>query len=99
MALIGLRAFVTCDGCGTKMTFDIDPAEERPQDWSWHDLVVDTVRGYGPREGGFSSVQGESDKCLCPACTKTVDASVPEDRNATDDEITEALERELYPNG
>ncbi|WEX10306.1 hypothetical protein [Chelativorans sp. AA-79] len=99
MALIGIRAFVSCDGCNTKMTFDLDAADERPRDWSWYDLVVDHARGFGPREGGFSSVQGESDKVLCPACTKTVDDFVTEDRNATDAEITEALEQELFPNG
>ena len=60
------------------------------RDWSWHDLIVDHVRGFGPREGGLSSVQG-TDQCLCPKCTRTVDAFVTEDRNATDDEIEEAL--------
>lgn len=74
------------------MTFDIEGSYEPPCGWSIHDLAVDAVRGGHVREGrGLSSVQGESDMCLCAKCTNKVDAFVTEDRGATDDEIERAL--------
>lgn len=96
MTLLNVRAILTCDGCGKRMVVDLDPADERPRDWAWIDLVIDTVRGGNAlvEPDGLSSVQGESDQCLCPTCTKVVDSFVTDDRNATDEEISEALERQ-----
>lgn len=88
-----MRAHLECDGCGEAMTFDIDGAYAPPAGWSVHDLAVDACRGGHVREGrGFSSVQGESDQCLCAKCTRTVDAlDTPDERGATDAEIKRAL--------
>lgn len=92
MTLLAIRAFMTCDGCGSRMSFDLDPAGKVTVGWSLFDKAIDACRGGLDREqDGLSSVQG-SDKCLCASCTREVDAFVTEDRNATDDEIEEALE-------
>jgi len=98
MSLSTIRAHMECDGCGKPMSFDLDAACNPPAGWSLFDVAVDACRGGHVREGrGLSSVQGESEKCLCAACTSTVDAiETPDDRNATDAEIAEALEAELY---
>ncbi|TIW26533.1 MAG: hypothetical protein E5V63_13225 [Mesorhizobium sp.] len=73
------------------MTFDMDAAEATPEGWSLYDMAVNSVRAGSPREGGFSSVQGEM--CLCSKCTSIVDEYITEDRNATADEVNAALNK------
>ena len=90
MTLKSISAKFECDGCGAAFVAYIDPARKLRADWSMFDMAVDAVRG-SILPGEQSSVQGESDQCLCERCTRTVDEFVTEDRNATDDEIEAAL--------
>lgn len=91
MTLKSISAKFECDGCGAAFEAYIDPARTLPADWSMFDMAVDAVRG--SVGAACTSVQGESNQCLCHKCTRAVDDFVTEDRNATDDEITAALER------
>ena len=93
MTLQTIRVHMQCDGCAAPMSFDLDGAYEPPAGWSLFDVALDACRGGHVREGaGLSSVQGESEQCLCAKCTAIVDAiDTPDDRNATDDEIAAAL--------
>jgi hypothetical protein len=83
MGVIVIKATVECDGCGQRFRSDLDPGDNRPPNWTWHDLVEDAVRGGNQSEAmngtsiGLTSVQGEH--MLCPKCTRTVDAAFPDD--------------------
>ena len=84
-----VEATFSCDGCSKPITVDLDAAWQT-EGWSVFDYALDAVRaGFN---GSMASVQGtDNDKVLCGHCTRIVDAFVTEDRNATDDEIDEAL--------
>ena len=90
-----VKATIECDGCAKHFRVDLDAADDRPAEWTWHDLVADAVRGGVACEGlkgesiGVSSHQG--DKMLCPRCTKIVDAAFDENHTCTPDEVDAAL--------
>jgi hypothetical protein len=73
----------------------LDAADDRPHEWTWHDLVIDAVRGGNAAEGmkgetlGLTSVQAE--RMLCPACTTAVYGAITDDRDATSAEIDAIL--------
>lgn len=100
MSLKTIIAHLECDGCGKAMQFDLDGADSTNEYTpSLFDLAVDACRGGHVRNfTGFTSVQGESDQCLCPECTNKVDDFVGDDDNhvTTDDEIKEALDRAAF---
>lgn len=96
MPVLSIKASVECEGCGGQFRVELDAADDRPKDWTWFDLVKDTVRGGNSCENleggailGFSSVQ--ADLMLCPECTRKVDEFVPEDRDASAEEVKEAI--------
>ena len=86
--LRGITAQFLCDGCGRPFNIQIDPATESyDQNFpAVFDLVEDVLAG-----DPFKSVQ--HGRHLCDACTRKVDAEVPEseDRNATEKEVERAL--------
>jgi hypothetical protein len=86
-----IEATFWCDGCGKPFTVEIDPVRQT-EGWAVYDYAVDGIR---ESIGVHVSLQGtDDDKGLCEACTRVVDLFVTEDRNATDDEINDALDRE-----
>lgn len=93
MSLKHIRATFECDGCGRWFLSEMDTADEG----ALFDLAEESLRGsnfegyvgHANRDRvGFTSVQ--AGKHLCPSCTKKVDDHVPEDREATADEVAEA---------
>lgn len=78
MTVRTIKATIECDGCGGQFRVDLDPADSRPPDWTWHDLAEDMVRAGNQAESvkgqpiGITSVQ--HDMMMCPSCTKTADA-------------------------
>lgn len=98
MTLKMIIAHLECDGCGSVMQFDLDGSDATSDAVpSLMDLAIDACRGGRVRNlDGFSSVQGESEQCLCPKCSRVVDEiETPNDRNATDAEIKDILDRVL----
>lgn len=98
MALQKIIAHLECDGCGVVMQFDLDGSDYTTSSTpSLMDLAIDACRGGHVRNlDGFTSVQGESEQCLCPKCASIVDDAVTDDdRNATDAEIKDALDRKM----
>lgn len=98
MTLKTIIAHLECDGCGKAMQFDLDGADATNEHTpALIDLAVDACRGGHVRNlDGFTSVQGETDQCLCPRCTNAVDDFIgDDDRSATDSEIKEALDKAL----
>jgi hypothetical protein len=94
MAFINVRATVECDGCARHMIVEVDAAEDRPQTFTWSDLVEEAVRGGialvsirgVANASGMTSVQ--DGKCLCPDCTSRADeeADDEDDLDEGDDE-------------
>lgn len=96
MTLKKIIAFMDCDGCGAEMHVQLDTGEKHSRAWDLFDVAVDGCRGTVLENmSGFPSVQGNA-QCLCPKCTKIVDdymeAHKKPDRNATGDEIKDALD-------
>jgi len=99
MSLKTIRARFECDGCGREffielasdiegdMTlFDIAVAE-LSSGFAFHSYVGETRSSI--EESFMTSVQ--AGQHLCPACTRRVDDFVPQEREATADEIAKAL--------
>lgn len=86
MPITVINAKAECDGCGVRMEANIDAASMTRANYSLHSAALDAYR-----DGMGHSVQG-SDQILCGRCTNQVDDFVTADRNATDDEISQALD-------
>lgn len=95
MSVRVIKATVECDGCGGQFRVDLDAADSRPAEWTWHDLVEDMVRAGNQAESlkgqpiGITSVQ--ADMMLCPTCTKKADAIGKDEYQPTVAEIRAAI--------
>jgi hypothetical protein len=73
MAIVTIKAYFDCDGCGKQFGVEMDPARE-----AWRaglaigDLAEDAVRGGQTLAGDSCSVQ--ADMHLCPDCTTIADS-------------------------
>ena len=92
MAIVTIKAFFDCDGCGTQFGVEMDPARkawERRQ--SLDSIAEDAIRGGTTLAGDSCSVQGELH--LCAKCTRTADNINADDENykPSRDEILRAV--------
>lgn len=88
MAIVNIRATISCDACGREFRVEMDPASKVPAGWTLWDDAQDAVRGGSivPEKGQDildvlgSSCSVQDDKMLCGDCTRAADkAAGPDD--------------------